>query len=132
MVGVAPKPLYTFATMTIRGYKMPQNEQHNKNKIVYYLMRTRTSDVIEQKELDEAIKKAGIHSKKSRTKYTNEMEEEGTISRVAGGWTLAEECYKTGRIFISVKPDASTIAVMDAVADAVRRFRPLATVETEL
>lgn len=111
---------------------MPKDERHNKNKIVYHLLHSRKSDTITQKELDSAIDAAGIHSKKSKKKYAEELEEEGILIRTAGGWTLAEECYKTGRITVTVKPEASLIAVEQAVADAVRRFRPLAKVELEL
>jgi len=110
---------------------MPQNERHTKNKIMYFLMHGRKSDTITQKELDEAIRKAGVFSKKSRTKYTTELEEEGVITQAPGGWSLSEECYQTGRITISVSPAASLAAVSEAVSDAVRRFRPLATVEVE-
>ena len=111
---------------------MPQNERHTKNKIAYYLTQSRTGDVHTQAELDEAIEKAGVHSKKSRTKYTNEMKEEGTISQVPGGWALAEEAYKTGTITLMISPAASLGAVSEAVSDAVRRFRPLVTEQVEL
>lgn len=111
---------------------MPQNERHTKNKIAYYLMQSRTGDVLPQAELDEAIEKAGVHSKKSRKKYSEEMEEEGTISQVPGGWTLNLEAYRTGTITLTISPAASLGAVSEAVSDAVRRFRPLVTMELEL
>lgn len=111
---------------------MPQSTQHNVEKIVHYLMKIRKSDTIIEEEIIEAINRAGLGSDKSRKAYTKELESAEKIRRVPGGWELDRDCYRSGRITITVSPAASLGKVEKAVADAVRRFQPLVTMEMEL
>ena len=53
---------------------MPQNKTHVRNKIKYHLTHIRKSDILTQSELDEALERAGVHSKEKQ--YTEDLEEE--------------------------------------------------------
>lgn len=111
---------------------MPLNTQHNRGKIIYNLTHRKFySDVISAEELSKAMNDAGLESEKTQKQYTAKMEDLQQITRVPGGWKLSESCYQTGRILVTVSPADNTGQVMRAISDAIRRFRPLTTIEVE-